>query len=369
MAVLPLSGFRVGVTADRRGDEQALMLGRLGIEVARGPAITTLPMGNDEQLRALTESLIARPPDYLIANTALGMRSWLGLAATWGVDAALLDALAHARIAARGPKAAGAIGIAGLDVWWRARTERLTSVGERLLEEPLAGKRVAFQLHGDDRQGLTAVLAAAGAEVIEIPVYIWTPPDDPAPALRLVDLCCAGGLDAITFTAGPAVRNFMALAEASGRRSEMLQALNGDITVACIGPVCATAAMEVGVDEPLFPDHWRLGSLVRLVAEQLGHRRRVHHVGGVELVVQGAVSIVDGYPVRLTNLERGVLCRLAARPGATVTRGALLHDVWADTGVDPHVLETTVARLRTKLAPTPLVIETAVRRGYRLGST
>lgn len=363
-----LVGFTVGVTADRRAEEQALMLSRLGLQVVHGPAIRTLPMADDVKLRAVTEELIAVPPDYVVANTGLGIRSWLGMAASWGLESDLRGALGRARIAARGPKAAGAIQIAGLDVWWRARTEQLASVAERLLEEPLAGRRVAVQLHGDDRQGITGVLAAAGAEVVEVPVYRWTLPDDTRPAQQLVELCCAHRVDAVTFTAGPAVENFVELAAATGRRHELLSALNGAVLVACVGPVCAGVAMDVGIRQPLTPEHWRLGSLVRLVADQLRRRRRAFRTGPCELVLQGSVAVVDGRPLRLTDRERAVLHMLADRVGGTVTRTALLRGVWGVADVDPHVLEAVIRRLRLKLGPAGEAIETAVRRGYRFSA-
>ncbi len=363
-----LCGFTVGVTADRRREEQTLMLTRLGVDVVQGPSIRTLPLGDDVALRALTETLIADPPDYLVANTGLGMRSWLGLAATWGLDGALRDAFAATRIAARGPKAAGAVGIAGLKVWWRADNEQLASVETRLLEELLGGKRVAVQLHGDDRLDLVRTLTAAGAEVVKVPVYRWTLPEDRDPALRLVGLCCTGDVDAVTFTSAPAVRNFVRLAETVDRSPELLESLNGDMTVACVGPVCAAAALDEGIGAPVFPDLWRLGSLVRLVSEMLVARRRQYRIGGTDLVLQGSVAMVGERPVHLTDLEVAVLARLAARPGATVTRQALLRDVWNDPHVDPHVLETAVGRLRAKLGPAGQAIETAVRRGYRLNA-
>jgi uroporphyrinogen-III synthase len=365
---LELCGFTVGVTADRRSQEQVLMFEKLGLDVVRAPVIKTLPVGDGTNLRAMTEALIADPPDYLVANTGLGMRSWFGLAEVWGLDQSLREALAGTRIAARGPKAAGAVGIAGLEVWWRAGTEQLTSVSERLLAEQIAGKRVALQLHGDDRQDLTSALVAAGAEVVELSVYHWMLPDDDAPARRLIDLCCAGAIDAITFTAGPAVRNLVELAGIAGRAGELLDALNGGMVVACIGPVCAAAAVGEGIPHPLVPERWRLGSLVGVVAEALAARRHPYQVGGHELVLQGSVALVDGRVVRLTEREGAVLTRLAEQPGATVTRGVLLREVWKDPGVDPHVLETTIARLRAKLGPAGEAIETAVRRGYRLSA-
>jgi uroporphyrinogen-III synthase len=363
-----LSGFTVGVTADRRQDEQVLMLERLGVDVVRAPTIRTLPLSDDLTLRRLTEQLIVEPPDYLVANTGLGLRSWFALADTWGNGPALRQALAGARIAARGPKAAGAVGIVGLDVWWRAPDEQLASVTERLLAEPIAGRRVALQLHGDNRQALGAALQAAGAVVVEIPVYRWTMPDDRAPAERLIDLCCAGLVDALTFTAGPAVTNLIELAAVTGRDGELVRACNDGVIVACVGPVCARVAQQSGFAAPLVPEHWRLGSLVRLVGDALAARRRRYQVGEHDLVWQGSVATVDGRPVRLTERERAVLAKLAAQPGATITRNALLQAVWKDPDVDPHVLETVIARLRAKLGPAGEAIETAVRRGYRLSA-
>jgi uroporphyrinogen-III synthase len=360
-----LSGFTVGVTADRRGDEQTAMLTRLGATVVRGPVVKTLPVGGDH-LREVTEDLIGDPPDYLVANTALGIRSWTGMAAKWGRDAELRRALAGTRIAARGPKAAAAVGMAGLDVWWKAEDGQLTSVGQRLLGEDLSGRRVALQLHGDGRQGLTGLLEAAGAQVVEIPVYRWTLPDDLGPALRLVDLVCSAAVDAVTFTAGPAVRNFMEIADRSRRGRNVLEALNRGILVACVGPVCAAAAAEEGVGSPVHPERWRLGPLVRLVRQELVDRRRRYRVGATELVLQGSVVLIDGDPVRLTDRERAVLAKLAERPGAMISRRVLLRHVWKDPNVDPRVLETTIGRLRAKLGPSGSALETTVRRGYRL---
>jgi uroporphyrinogen-III synthase len=137
-----LSGFTVGVTADRRGDEQAVMLRRLGVEVLRGPSVETLHVGvGDEVLRTQVEDLIVRPPEFLVANTGLGIRSLFALAAGWGCEDDLRSALGRVRIAARGPKAAGAVRLAGLPVWWRAPTEQLAEVRDHLVAEGVARRR------------------------------------------------------------------------------------------------------------------------------------------------------------------------------------------------------------------------------------
>src|SRR5207247_3950301 len=76
MPALPLKGCTIGVTADRRWQEQAELLARRGATVVHGPTIATVYLNNDERLRRVTEGLIASPPDFLVANTGIGMRAW-----------------------------------------------------------------------------------------------------------------------------------------------------------------------------------------------------------------------------------------------------------------------------------------------------
>lgn len=316
MEIPPLRGFTVGVTADRRGEDQAVMLRRLDLDVVHAPVMATVRAPEEEALQAVTQQLSERPPDYLVANTGMGIRTWLGLAAGWGTADDLLGALAsHTRVLARGPKAAGAVRSAGLELWWRAPDEQLASVGRRLLEEGMAGSRVAVQLHGDDRHPITSQLRAAGAEVVEIPVYRWAPPADQKPVLDLIEGCIAGRVDAVTFTAGPQVRNLMAVARRAGLAGDLAAAAGGHLLVACVGPVCAGVAAEEGLGEAAVPEHWRLGSLVRLVADRLAERRRVLHIGGREVVWQGSVAVVDGTEVRLDDRQRLALRCLAESGG------------------------------------------------------
>jgi uroporphyrinogen-III synthase len=266
---IDLTGFTVGITADRRGEDQAVMFRRLGAEVMLGATINTISVPDSEELRVTTDLVISDPPDYLIANTGLGVRTWMAQAAEWDLAERLKGALSGSRIAARGPKAAGAVGLAGLQVWWRAPGEQLGDVVDHLVAEGLQGKRVAFQLHGDSGEGFTRRLTEAGAEVIPIPVYRWTTPLGSQAATKLIEMCCEDRVDAVTFTAGPQIRNMVAIAEGIGLSAPLLVSLNGRTVVGCIGPVCASVAVEEGISEPLVPPNWRLGSLVRTVSEAL----------------------------------------------------------------------------------------------------
>jgi DNA-binding response OmpR family regulator len=73
-----------------------------------------------------------------------------------------------------------------------------------------------------------------------------------------------------------------------------------------------------------------------------------------------------GRALSLTRKEFGVLEMLIAADGGVVSAEELLEHVW-DAHADPfsNVVSVTLARLRRKLGPPPL-IETVVGRGYRM---
>ena len=73
----PLQGRTIGVTADRRWEEQQRLFTARGADVVHGPTMVTVDLTADVALRAATDALVAAPPDYLVATTGLGMRMWL----------------------------------------------------------------------------------------------------------------------------------------------------------------------------------------------------------------------------------------------------------------------------------------------------
>jgi DNA-binding response OmpR family regulator len=96
---------------------------------------------------------------------------------------------------------------------------------------------------------------------------------------------------------------------------------------------------------------------------------------GSPAVVQRGDLLIDrarhrasraGLPLTLNRKEFGVLDRLAAADGATVSAEELLEHVW-DEHADPfsNIVAVTVGRLRRKLGDPPL-IDTVVGVGYRL---
>ncbi len=364
MSLRPLDGFVIGITADRRWEEQAELLSRRGASIVHGASITTSYLASDENLRRATLAIIEAPPDYLVATTGIGVRAWLDTATTWGLGAQLVAALGQARTVARGPKSAAALHIGGIGVWQSSPTERMDALVEILLAEPLRDRRVAVQEYGMESPELVKVLSDAGAEVVSVPVYRWRLPTDTEPALRLVKAACAGRLDAITFTSAPAVHNLFAMAQHEA--AQLRDAFNGgSVLAACVGPVCAGGARAEGIEDPLTPPLGRLGLLVRALGDHLSQSRRSYRLSGHEMVVQGGAIEFDGAVEQLTPKERTILGMLTRKPGAVVGREVLLAGVWGCANTDPHLLEVAVSRLRRRLGPAGGGLQAVSGRGYR----
>src|SRR4051794_7579911 len=355
-----LSGYTVGVTADRRRDELAGLLESRGARVVLAPALRIVPIADDAELRAATRACLDKPPDVVLVNTGIGLRGWLEAAEGWGLAEALRAVLARAYLIGRGPKARAAIRSAGLRESWAPEGESYEEVVDHLVARNVTKRTVALQLHGESQPEYTEALEAAGARVIEVPVYRWAPPTDSAPLHRLVDLIAGHLVDAVTFTSAAAVNAVLRAGAPAGE--DLLSALRTDVLVACVGPV--TAAPLRRLEVPIVaPARARLSALVRTIVEELPKRALSLEVAGHSLTLRGHAAIVDGDLRPLAPAPMAVLRALAAAPGRVLSRAALLHAL--PRGADEHAVEMAVARLRAGLGA-PGVIQTVVKRGYRL---
>ncbi|MEV4706232.1 uroporphyrinogen-III synthase [Actinoplanes sp. NPDC049316] len=356
----PLAGFTVAVTAERRREELSALLERRGARVVVAPAITIVPLRDDEALLHATEACVGLAPDIVIATTGIGFRGWLEAAEGWGMGDTLRAALGRARLIARGAKPCGAIRAADLTEDWSAATESSEEILERLLAQGVAGRRIAVQLHGGPQAGFTEALRAAGAAVVEVPVYRWTLPADVAPVRRLVGQLTAGQVHAVTFTSAPAVQALLDIAgEAAG---EVLERFRGGTMAACVGPVTAAQLVEEKVPV-VTPHRSRLGALVKVVTDELPRRAVRLAVAGQELEIRGHAVLVGGRLQTLAPAAMAILKTLASRPGVVVSKDRLAEAL--PRGTDGHAVDVAIARLRTALGGGGH-IETVIKRGYRL---
>jgi uroporphyrinogen-III synthase len=364
----PLTGFTIGVTAARRSEELIMLLERRGATVIHAPAIRIIPLVDDVELQRVTKLLIERPPDVLVVTTGIGFRGWVEAAHGWDVAEELMSALASTRILARGPKARGAVRQAGLCEEWSPESEASPEVLDRLIADGAAGLRIAVQLHGaasewEPNADICDALTMAGAEVIKVPVYRWEPPEDNRPMDQLIGMIVNHELDAVSFTSAPAVASMLQRAKAIGCVSELLDALRDRVPAVCVGPVTSAPLRRLGVPAS-HPERYRLGALARLITDEVPRRACQFTAGGHRISVRSSAVEVDGDVRTVPPASMALFRRLMANPGLVVSREQLLAQLPGGGG-DTHAVETAMTRLRSALGA-PRVIQTVVKRGYRL---
>jgi uroporphyrinogen-III synthase len=362
--VPPLSGYTIGVTAARRADEFTALLTRRGANVLQAPAIRIVPLADDTELHAVTRTLLASPPDLVIATTGIGFRGWIEAADGWGIGTELLHCLGAATILTRGPKARGAVRAAGLVETFTPGSEVSQDLLDYLLESGVDGQRVAVQLHGEPLTWFLDALRAAGADVVGVPVYRWTEPADPGQVERLLDAVIGGQVDALTFTSAPAAFSVLGIAERTGRLPALIDVLTCRVLAACVGEISAGPLSRLGVPV-VRPERARIGALVRSLAVALPARATRLRVGPRTVELRGQAALVDGEFRPVPPAPMAVLRALADRPGRVVSRPTLLAAL--PGAGEEHAVETAVARLRSALGE-PRLVQTVVKRGYRLAT-
>ncbi len=272
----PLRGRTVAVTAARRAEEQITILERRGATVLHVPAISTIHLSEDQLVRAATDRLLSAPADLMVLTTAPGVRWWLEICEQWGVAEQIRELMSRIPLYSRGPKTTGAIRGAGFREYASAVSEASPELLQMLLEHGVDGLTVGVQVQGTGSEWnpmseLLDGLRAAGAEVVELPIYRWELPEDLDALDELVRAIARRDVDGVTFTSAPAVVSVLERARAIGVHDELLAALRGPVVALCVGPV--TAEPLVDLDVPVScPERMRLGSLMKHTTEVLAER-------------------------------------------------------------------------------------------------
>ena len=359
-----LEGFRIGVTSDRRSGDLIDALVRRGAHVLHAPTLRMANALSDDPVIADTRAMIEARPDVLLATTAYGVRRWFEVADAAGLGEALVEALSETAILVRGPKARGGIRAAGLNDVGMSAEETTESLIDEVLATRPAGLTVAVQLHGFLNPRQLDRLRDAHDRVLTVEPYRWIEPDESDERVdRLIEAACTGGLDCITFTSAPAVHALFAAAEVRGRLEDLIDAMCGPVVAAAVGPVTAAPLIAAGI-EPIQPERFRMGALIRLVCEHLESERVLRldtRHGPLEL--RGSVVDVDERRVALAPVALMILRALVLARGSVVARDRLTAALPGTD--DEHALEVALSRLRQTLGVRGL-IATVVKRGYRI---
>jgi len=238
-----LAGYVIGITAERRAHQQVDYLTKRGASVVEAQVLRTIDQTERPELWSATARLIERPPDVLVVQTGQGLRWWLD-ALEPEARATLLSSLTSCDVWCRGSKATSACRAVGLDVAWEAPNESTVELLDRL-ESPAGNRpRIAVQLDGNSHDWRAR--ARPGVDLLLVDLYRYELPDDLSSAHGLIDGVIAGTIDAVTFTASPAIRHLREIAV----RHDAIEALDHAFRTSClasvVGPVCAETAREAG---------------------------------------------------------------------------------------------------------------------------
>jgi hydroxymethylbilane synthase len=239
----PLSGWRIMVT---RADGQAAALTQAleasGADTIACPVISIAPIPVDPK------ALEALPTyDWLVLTSANGVDRLVELLHQ---DARALPG--HIKVAAIGPETAARAKAAGMTP---------TLVPDRFVAEDLAaalmaamapGARVLLARAAGAREILPEALRAHGAIVDVLETYRALPP----PGLRARLAPSLSGVDVVTFTSSSTVRAFVDALEAP---------LPDRITVACIGPITAQTARDLGLRVDIIAQEYTTRGLVEAI--------------------------------------------------------------------------------------------------------
>jgi uroporphyrinogen-III synthase len=108
---------------------------------------------------------------------------------------------------------------------------------------------------------LDRALDARGAQVVEIPTYRWSLPQDTGPLTELIGALERREMDATVFTNAEQVRNLFLVAQKIQKSQALRDGLNATL-VASIGPVASAALREAKVDVGIEASPPKLGALL-----------------------------------------------------------------------------------------------------------
>ena len=245
----PLSGKRILVTrAQKQAADLCDALAAEGAEPIPFATIEIAPLEDFSQLDAALQAMAAGQYAWVIFTSVNGVEACQQRLAPNGLSA---QAFSAAQIAAIGPATASALYELG------AQVDLIPDeyVAERILEGlgDVGGKHILLPRAELARKALAESLIAAGAIVDEVPVYHTVQPAPDRVGLQALHI----GVDVITFTSSSTVRNFVALAGTQ----------TGAAQIACIGPITAQTAQELGLKVDLIAKEYTIAGLVTALKE------------------------------------------------------------------------------------------------------
>ncbi|GAC1354005.1 MAG: hypothetical protein NVS4B11_30010 [Ktedonobacteraceae bacterium] len=283
VATFPLQGKHVLVTRTR---EQASILSEglraLGAIPIEFPTIRIVPPTDWTQLDRALKQLYSSDTS-MQANNAAPIYDWLVFTSANGVHMCLQRihqlgydprTLQHVRIATIGPATAAALTSYGLVADLIPDAYVAEGVAEAIIADAqqhgiiLGGQHILLARAAEARKVLATMLREAGAVVDDIPAYkTLTAAVDDERGRDLLHMLRHRQLDIITFASSSTVRNFMAWLKQCEESTDSMFEPAFLPTIACIGPITAQTAHELGLTVAIEAKEFTIDGLLEAIVK------------------------------------------------------------------------------------------------------
>lgn len=255
----PLFGKRILITRPRRqARELARKIILLGGEPLCLPTIELVPVADSDRIDRVLEQLSNY--EWVIFTSANGVDFFLDYMFARKIDLRSLKG----KLAAIGPATARALECCGLQVDYVPEEYRAEALLEGLKSRISAGCRVLLPRAAKARELLPDGLREAGVDIDVLPVYKTIPAgvrEREWVDSRLLD----GSVHYLTFTSSSTVRNFISLFT-----PDELVLISAKSKIACIGPVTAATAQELGLRVDLVAEEYTTDGLLDAIQADVG---------------------------------------------------------------------------------------------------
>ncbi|MCG9967600.1 uroporphyrinogen-III C-methyltransferase [Pelotomaculum terephthalicicum JT] len=261
----PLFGKKILIT---RAREQASVLSEI-IEAFGGEAVEfpTIKIAEPEDFAPLDQSI-----------KELNNFNWVVFTSVNGVGAFFkrlrhhrkdIRELHNARLCAIGPKTRESLEKYGLLAEYMPGEYRAEEIARGMRGKLTCGERVLLPRAAEARKVLPAALSEMGAVVTEVAAYRTVPESGSGAALK--EMLRRGEIDLVTFTSSSTVRYFADMVGGT-----LINNMRGKFAVACIGPVTAGTARELGLQVDVVAKEYTIEGLVEVIVklQESGVRRQ-----------------------------------------------------------------------------------------------
>jgi uroporphyrinogen III methyltransferase / synthase len=252
----PLFGRKILVTRARdQASEFSDLLAQNGAEPVEFPTIEVVP---PRSFRALDRAIEKLSQYHWVIFTSMnGVQFFLQRLKEDGKD---IRALKDVKICAIGPRTAEEIQRFGVKVELVPDEYQAEGIIEKMDGRNLKKKRILLPRAEVAREILPDELRRSGARVDVVTAYRTVKPTKNVKPIK--KLLQANEISVITFTSSSTVRNFAKMFA----KKELPHLLNG-VKVACIGPITAETARQLGIKTDILPKDSTIPAFVEAICQ------------------------------------------------------------------------------------------------------